>query len=217
MSQLQSRINEISEEKRNIFEACRKEGMPLSARLELRPKEEWNMVRGDVLLSAVEHGYPHRGREVIENLTSHGYAPEPTLTISGDLEEAKKQLREILGKDDAEKRIKFDQQTNEITIDFSGIDFERNEGAKLLNDVISSRKVFDVSIGPNVETRGGQLSLTPTAKGGSSLVNLDNNPDNRLKNGKRDIDKPRDGVDDQIGINFSFRRENSKSTTDLPQ
>jgi RHS repeat-associated protein len=139
------------------------------------------------------------------------------LTISGDLEEVKKQLREILGTNDAEKRINVNEQTNTITIDLSGIDLEQNEGAKLLSDVIESNKVYDVSIGPSVETLGGQLSLVPTAKGGSSVVNLDNNPDDRLKSGKRDIDKPKKGIDDQIGINFDFRHKNSESTTNLPQ
>lgn len=140
-----------------------------------------------------------------------------TLTISGDLEEVKKKLREILGADDAEKRVQFDEKTNTITVDFSGIDFEKNEGAALLNDVIKSSKVYDVSIGSSVETLGGQLTLKETAKGGSSIANLDNNPDDRLKKGKRDIDKPKKGVDDQIGFNFDFRRKNSQSTTNLPQ
>jgi RHS repeat-associated protein len=140
-----------------------------------------------------------------------------TLTISGDLEEVKKQLREILGTDDAEKRVTFNEKTNTITVDFSGIDFEKNEGASVLNDVIKSSNVYDLSIGSSIETLGGQLKLQETAKGGSSIANLDNNPDDRMKNGKRDIDKPKKGVDDQIGLNFDFRRKNSKSITNLPQ
>ena len=139
------------------------------------------------------------------------------LTISGNLEEVIRQLREILGTDDGAKRVRFDEKTNTITVDFSGIDFEKNEGASLLNDVVKSDKVYDVSVGSSVETLGGQLKLQETASGGSSLTNLDNNPDDRMKKGKRDIDRPKKGVDDQIGFNFDFRRKNSRSITNLPQ
>jgi len=140
-----------------------------------------------------------------------------TLTISGDIEEVKKQLQEILGTDDAEKRIHFDKETNTITVNFSGIDFEKNEGASLLNDVIRSAKVYDVAIGSSVETLGGQLSLVPTTKNGvfsgNRIANLDNNPDNRLLQAKKAIERPKKGVDDQIGINVDFKRKYGVSET----
>ncbi len=138
-----------------------------------------------------------------------------------DHQEVKKQLREILGTDDAEKRINFNQKTNTITIDFSGIDFKQNEGAKLLNDVIGSAKVYDVAIGSSIETLGGRLSLVPILKGrdivGDTIANLDNNPDDRNVSGKSDFQRPKKGVDDQIGINFDFRHKNGSSTTALLQ
>jgi RHS repeat-associated protein len=142
-----------------------------------------------------------------------------TLTISGDLEEVKKQLREILGTDDAEKRLTFIEKTNTITIDFSGIDFEENEGAKLLNDVISSTKVYDVAIGSSVKTDGGTLSLVPAFENrvfsGHVIANLDNNRDDRLLQPKKAIERPKKGVDDQIGINFDFIRKYRVSETNL--
>jgi RHS repeat-associated protein len=81
-----------------------------------------------------------------------------TLTISGDLDEVKKQLAQMLGTDDAAKRIKFDEKTNTITVDLTGIDLTKNEGAQLLSDVISSNKVYDVKIGTSVDTKGVESS-----------------------------------------------------------
>jgi RHS repeat-associated protein len=140
-----------------------------------------------------------------------------TLTISGDLEEVKKQLAQMIGTDDAAKRIKFDEKTNTITVDLSGIDLSKNEGAALLNDVIGSTKVYDVKVGTSVDTKGGEISLVPQLKGGKvqnqSMVNLDNNPDVRYKKGDKDM--PKSGVDDQIAVNYSWRDQHSESDTKL--
>ena len=136
-----------------------------------------------------------------------------TLTISGDLDEVKKQLAEMLGTDDAAKRIKFDQKTNTITVDLNGIDLNKNEGAALLNDVISSTKVYDVKIGTSVDAKGGEISLLPQLKGGrlenQSMVNLDNNPDVRYKKGDKNM--PKSGIDDQIAFNYAWRDQHSES------
>jgi RHS repeat-associated protein len=140
-----------------------------------------------------------------------------TLTISGDLDEVKKQLAQILGTDDAAKRITFDAKTNTITVDLTGIDLNKNEGAQLLSDVISSNKVYDVKIGTSVDTKGGEISLIPQLKGSrvenESMVNLDNNPDVRYKKG--DKNKPKSGVDDQIAFNYDWRDKHSESNTKL--
>ena len=140
------------------------------------------------------------------------------LIIAGNLDEIKKQLAEILGTDDAVRRITFDEKTGIITVDLKGIDLAKNEGASLLNDVIGSEKVYGLTVGSSVESLGGQLSLIPTKDNAySTMANLDNNPDNRYSKGKTDKDKPPKGFDDQIGINYDFRNKNSKSTTKLPQ
>ena|GEM_PF-3269594 len=140
-----------------------------------------------------------------------------TLTISGNLDQVRNQLAESLGTDDALKRIRFDEKTNTITVDLTGIDLTKNEGAALLNDVIESTKVYDVKIGSSVDTLGGERSLIPQLKDGRvanvSMVNLDNNPDVRYKKG--DIDKPKKGVDGQIAFNYDWRDKHSESTTKL--
>jgi len=93
----------------------------------------------------------------------------------------------------------------------------KNEGAALLNDVISSKNTYGLTVGSSVETLGGQLSLIPTRENTATMANLDNNPDARYRKGKTDKDKPPKGVDDQIGINYDYRDKNSKSTTELKQ
>ncbi len=138
------------------------------------------------------------------------------LTISGNVDEIRRQLEDMVGTEDAAKRISFDEKTGTITVDLTGIDLSTNEGAALLNDAISSKNVYDVSVGSSVESLGGQLSLTPTKDNAyRSMVNLDNNPDDRFKKGKSDNDKPKKGVDDQIGINFDWRNKHSESNTKL--
>jgi RHS repeat-associated protein len=139
--------------------------------------------------------------------------------LSGDLEEAKKQLKYILGTDDADKRVTFDAKTNTISVDLNGIDLSKNEGAALLNDMVSSKNVFEVTVGSTVQTLGGTLPLVPTAKGGDWMANLDNNPDYRYKKNpdKTTLQKPPAGVDDEIGLNLDYHRKNSQSITNLKQ
>jgi hypothetical protein len=137
------------------------------------------------------------------------------LVISGDLDEIKKQLADILGTDDAAKRITFDDKTGTITVDLKGIDLTKNEGASLLSDVIGSDKTYGLTVGTSVETLGGQLSM-PSKNYRDTMANLDNNPDDSYKKGKPDMRKPPKGKDDQIGINFDYRNKNSTNTTKLP-
>lgn len=77
--------------------------------------------------------------------------------------------------------------------------------------------MYDFFIGSSVETLGGSLSLNPAKGGGDYMANLDNNPDDRLKNGKTDKQKPKKGIDSQVAINFDFLNNNSQSTTDKKQ
>jgi RHS repeat-associated protein len=128
-----------------------------------------------------------------------------TLSLSGDVNEARNQLCLQIGGDC--DRISFNAKTNTFTVDLSGIDLTQNEGANLLNDVVNSEHHYDLSIGSTVETLGG------TVKVGALNTNLDNNPDNRplFKKGKIDKDKPKKGIDDQIGIDIKAVRFNRKS------
>jgi len=83
------------------------------------------------------------------------------LTISGDVDEAYRQLIYILGgePDEAAQRISYNEKTNTITVDPSGIDLTKNEGAALLNDLVGSKNRYDLSVGSSVETIGGNISL----------------------------------------------------------
>lgn len=138
------------------------------------------------------------------------------LTISGDFDEIKKQLADMLGTEDGAKRITYDDKTGTITVDLTGIDLSKNEGASMLSDAIGSKNVYDIHVGDSVETLGGQLSLTPSGKSTRTMANLDNNPDEtQYRKGKTDTDKPKKGVDDQIAINYAYRDQHTLSNTKL--
>jgi RHS repeat-associated protein len=140
------------------------------------------------------------------------------LTISGDVQEAQKQLCSILGTSDCDKRITYDPKTNTITVDLTGIDLSQNEGAALLNDLVTSKNRYDLSIGSTVETLGGIISLDPKDKKhlGRDMVNLDNNPDDRYNfrkpPGKVDTEKPKSGIDDQVAFNLAGRAKRESDT-----
>jgi RHS repeat-associated protein len=118
-----------------------------------------------------------------------------TLRISGDVNEALKQLCLLLGGDCG--RLSYDAATNTITVDLSGINLDQNEGASLLSNVVGSGSVYNLDLGSTMLTAGGLRSLA----GDDSIQNLDNKADWRYGKGKSAKDKPPPGVDDQIGIN----------------
>lgn len=143
------------------------------------------------------------------------------LVISGKLEEIKKHLQEIIGTEDAAKRVIYDEKTGVLTIDLSGIDLTKNEGANLLNDVINHKTedgkdvVHSITIGESVETLKGSLSLKPGGDNTRTIANLDNQSDDRFPKGKPDTEKPPSGIDNQIGINSTYRDANKVSNTSL--
>jgi RHS repeat-associated protein len=115
-----------------------------------------------------------------------------TLQISGDVEEAKKQLCETIGGDCT--RITYDPDTNTITVDLTGIDLSVNEGALLVDQLVGSSNVYNLTLGDTVETAGGPVKF-------DTAIILDNRPDDRYSRGKRQIDLPPQGVDAVIGVN----------------
>jgi RHS repeat-associated protein len=118
------------------------------------------------------------------------------LQLSGDVNEAQKQLCDIIGGDCS--RISYDDKTNTITVDLTGIDLSQNEGASLINSLVDSSNVYNLNLGDTVQTAGGPLSLS----GDNSIANLDRNPDDRCASkGKGAKDLPAKGIDDQIAIN----------------
>ena len=110
------------------------------------------------------------------------------LRISGDTEKSLEKLREVLGTDDAKTRITYDKDKG-LTIDLKGIDLTKNEGAKLLNDLATSKKVYEFRISDTAITAGGERAT-------GDMANLSNN-DVRLT---ADTDKPPAGVDGLVVI-----------------
>jgi RHS repeat-associated protein len=117
------------------------------------------------------------------------------LQLSGDVNEAQAQLCDLIGGDCS--RISYNDKTNTITVDLTGIDLSQNEGASLINNLVSSSNVYSLALGDTVQTAGGPLSLS----GDNSIANLDRNPDDRYSKGKTAKDLPAKGIDDQVGIN----------------
>lgn len=137
-------------------------------------------------------------------------------TISGNFDEALKQLREMLEPNDPEKRITYDAKTQTFTVDLRGIDLESNESAKLLNDLKESKNHYNLSLGPTVETKGGTIQV------GSNSTNLNlgdirfqNMEKMKLKSALAGKYKPPDGIDSQVGVDTSGTQFVYTSKTDL--
>lgn len=81
-----------------------------------------------------------------------------------------------------------------VSIDFSGIDLSKNEGAKLLNQLTGSSNVYQLSVSEQIDARSGTRALT------GILENLDRNRDERYTKGKPDSELPPTGIDDVVGI-----------------
>jgi RHS repeat-associated protein len=116
------------------------------------------------------------------------------LQIAGDVNEAQKQLCDLIGGEC--NRITYDEKTNTITVDLTGIDLSQNEGASLVSQLVDSSNVYNLTLGDSVQTAGGPLSL-----GKDPIANLDRNPDSRNGKGKSATDLPPGGVDSIVGIN----------------
>lgn len=132
-------------------------------------------------------------------------------------------MRDILGTNDADKRLTFDATTNTIRVDLTGIDTSKNEGAALLNDLVTSGNKYDLSVGPTAQTLAGAISLDPKGKKNKTaidMVNLDNNPDDRYNTvkppRKRDAARPAPGIDDEVAMNISGRATRESSTNLKP-
>src|SRR5262249_60183222 len=94
------------------------------------------------------------------------------LEIEGDVEEAQKQLCELLGTGDCVSRIQYNPKISAIRVDFTGIDPNSNEGALLLSQVVNSEYVYNLTIGNQYRSAAGLKSL-----GGDTIVNNSNNFD----------------------------------------
>jgi RHS repeat-associated protein len=125
------------------------------------------------------------------------------LTISGDIEQIKQELCKQIGGDCS--RVDYDKESRTITVDLTNINLDENEGAAVLDDVVASTRHYDLYVGNQIPTLAGPRPL-------EFLENLDVNPDARYRKGKTDKFLPPSGIDDQIGINPTAKRE---TRTDL--
>jgi RHS repeat-associated protein len=123
-----------------------------------------------------------------------------TLQISGNVDEAQKQLCAVIGGDCS--RISYNSETHTITVNLEGIDLSKNEGASALHDVINSGSAYSLTLGSQMLTAGGLSSLNPE----NNPSNLDNKFDSRWPKGKVPQNLPPSGIDDAIGINPSVGR-----------
>jgi RHS repeat-associated protein len=131
------------------------------------------------------------------------------LQIAGDVNEAQKQLCDLMGVDC--KRITYDEKTNTITVDLTGIDLSQNEGASLVSQLVDSNNVYNLTLGDRVQTAGGPLSL-----GKDPIANLDRNPDSRYGKGKSATDLPPARVDSIVGINPAGARFRDSQGRSVP-
>jgi len=116
------------------------------------------------------------------------------LRWSGDIDSARAYTCGVLGVSNCSERVSYNEKTGVVSIDFSGIDLSKNEGAKLLNQLIGSSNVYQLSVSEQIDTRSGTRTLT------GLLENLDRNPDERYTKGKPNSELPPAGVDDVVGI-----------------
>jgi hypothetical protein len=132
------------------------------------------------------------------------------LTGSGDIDQIMVEICKMIGVDSGcNKRINYDENSNTLTVDLTGIDLQKNEGAALLNDLTGSSRNYDLYMGYQ-GYKSRMDNAIPTLAGPKTFKNLmENNdwePDERYRNGKTEWDFPPIGIDDQIAIEPSFRR-----------
>ena len=121
------------------------------------------------------------------------------LQLSGDVNEAQKQLCEMLGTSDCASRMSYDEKTNTITVDIAGLG--DNEGAILLDQLVGSSKLYDLTIGTEFMTSAGMTPLTDPSAGG--VANLNHGYDSQFMyhGGRLSHEKPATGVDGIVAIN----------------
>jgi hypothetical protein len=118
------------------------------------------------------------------------------LRIEGDVDEARKQLCQLLGAGDCASRIGYNQQTGAVLVDFTGIDLATNEGALLLGQIVHGEYAYELTIGSQYRTAAGLKSL-----GTDAIVNNSNTFDPiRFRTEKPARVRPPEGVDALVAI-----------------
>lgn len=114
--------------------------------------------------------------------------------INGDDKDACfRVLQQIAG--DAANRLSINAQTGVVSFDTTDLDLSGNEGAKLVNQLVTSSDTYGFALSDNANTSGGPVNLT-----NDPISNLDNQLDDRFGKGKVPTDLPSKGITDQVTI-----------------
>jgi hypothetical protein len=102
-------------------------------------------------------------------------------------------LQQLAG-DDA-NRLSLNAQTGVVSFDTTGLDLSGNEGATLVNQLVTSSDTYGFELSDTAKTAGGPVNLA-----NDPISNLDNQTDVRYPNGKNPTDLPAKGIADQVTI-----------------
>jgi RHS repeat-associated protein len=124
------------------------------------------------------------------------------LVASGNQQNDYNDLCKIAG-DACADRLKIDAKTGNVTFDTKDLDLSKNEGAKLVNDLVSSQNTYEFSEGPTVNTDKGPVKIDYI------IANLP------VFGDQRGGGQPRSGVSDVVGLNFDNKNVTRVSNTNL--
>jgi len=124
------------------------------------------------------------------------------LVATGDQKADYDDLCKIAG-DACANRLKIDDKTGVVIFDTTDLDFGKNEGAKLINDLVSSQNTFEFSEGPTVATDKGPVKIDYI------IANLPAFGD------QRGVGQPRSGIADVVGLYFNNKKVTRGSNTKL--
>jgi RHS repeat-associated protein len=114
------------------------------------------------------------------------------LELSGDLAADTAALCSIVGSGNCD-RISINEQNNTVSFNTSGLDLSANEGAALVNQLVTSSDTYGFALSDTANTAGGPVKLT-----NDPISNLDNQSDVRYSKSQTDL--PSKGVADQVTI-----------------
>jgi RHS repeat-associated protein len=123
------------------------------------------------------------------------------LVATGNLQADQKDLCAIAG--DACSRVSIDEKAGTVSFDTKGLDLSKNEGAALINDLVSSKNTYEFSEGPTVQTDKGPVKIDYII---ANLPSFGDQPQ---------IGKPRAGVSDVVALNFDNKNITRISNTKL--
>ena len=115
-------------------------------------------------------------------------------------------LQQIAG--DAANRLSIDEKTGVVSFDTKDLDLSGNEGAGLVNDLVSSKSTYDFTVGPTIVTDEGSVRMDKITN--SAMVNLP-----AFGNQRQYGVNPPSGVSDILGINYNNPKITRVSHTGL--